>query len=43
MGAHNTCLRFAEKQNLKLCLLHHRQCQNLQAETVFQHLVLGFF
>ena len=43
MGAHNTCFRFAGKQNLKLSLLHHCQRQNLQAETVFQQLVLRFF
>ena len=43
MEAHNTCLHFVGKQNLRLChpLLHQRQ--NLQVETVFQQLVLGFF
>ena len=43
MGAHNTCLHFVGKQNLRLCHLHLHQRQNMQVETVFQQLVLGFF
>ena len=40
MGAHNTCLHFVGRQNLKLRLLLHHQ--NLQAEIMFQQLVLEF-
>ena len=42
MGGHSTCLRFVEKQSLKLCLHHHCH-QSLRAKIKFQHLVLEHF
>ena len=42
MGAHNTCIHFVGRQNLKLCHLHLHH-QNLQAEKGFQQLVLELF